>query len=223
MVPNNPSERSKDGILRFLTPDIGYADLYILESSQVDSMFNLFKNTKAIVFDMRGYPKGTARSIATRLTDKKDVIEIKITRLDRDFPLIKAYQSEILETETWTSFMQPLPDPPTNKSQYKGKTVMIMDEGTQSQAEYTGMVFYAANGTKFIGSQTAGANGDITNFLIPGGMNMVFSGMTISYPNGKQMQRIGLIPDVPVRPTIKGIQAGRDEVLEAASRYVQKN
>jgi len=38
--------------------------------------------------------------------------------------------------------------------------------------------------------------------------------------DGKPTQRIGIIPDVEVRPTIAGIRAGRDEVLEAAVRQI---
>ena len=34
------------------------------------------------------------------------------------------------------------------------------------------IVFRAANGTLFIGSRTAGANGDVTNFTIPGNITM---------------------------------------------------
>jgi hypothetical protein len=30
------------------------------------------------------------------------------------------------------------------------------------------------------------------------------------------------VPDIEVKPTIKGIQEGRDEVLEAAVAYVQR-
>jgi hypothetical protein len=38
----------------------------------------------------------------------------------------------------------------------------------------------------------------------------------------KQLQRVGLVPDVEVRPTIAGIRAGRDEVLERAVSYLEK-
>ena len=52
---------------------------------------------------------------------------------------------------------------------------MLIDERTQSQAEHTGLFFEAANQTKFIGSQTAGANGDVTRFKIPGNVTLSFS------------------------------------------------
>jgi hypothetical protein len=33
--------------------------------------------------------------------------------------------------------------------------------------------------------------------------------------------QLGLQPDILVRPTIKGIQAGKDEVLERAVKFIQ--
>ena len=121
-------------------------------------MFEMFKSTKAIVFDMRGYPKGTAWAIAPRLTDKKNVPAAKFTRLETIAPKIPSLSGEDDNAETWTSFIQNIPNPSPDKRPYKGKTVMLIDEDTQSQAEHTGLFLRAANGTQFIGSQTAGAS-----------------------------------------------------------------
>jgi len=37
------------------------------------------------------------------------------------------------------------------------------------------------------------------------------------------MQRTGVIPDIEVYPTMDDIMAGKDEVLEAAIRYLNSN
>ena len=42
-----------------------------LTPAQVAPMFEAFKATKGIVFDMRGYPQGTAWAIAPRLNTRK--------------------------------------------------------------------------------------------------------------------------------------------------------
>jgi C-terminal processing protease CtpA/Prc len=97
---------------------------------------------------------------------------------------------------------------------------MLVDERTVSQAEHTGLFLEAANGTTFIGSPTMGANGDVTVFALPGGLTMSFSGHDVRHADGRQLQRVGLEPQVVVTPTIAGIRAGRDEVLEAGARYV---
>ena len=48
----------------------------------------------------------------------------------------------------------------------------------------------------------------------------VVSGIGVFYPDKRPTQHIGIVPDVVVRPTIAGIRAGRDEVLEGALRQI---
>ena len=99
---------------------------------------------------------------------------------------------------------------------------MLIDERAISQSEHSGLFYRAANGTVFIGSPTTGANGDVTFFFAPGGIRINFSGHDVRWPDGKQLQRVGLLPDIEVRPTIEGIRGGRDEVLERAIAYVEQ-
>ena len=97
---------------------------------------------------------------------------------------------------------------------------MLIDERAVSHAETTGLFLEAANGTKFIGSATAGANGDVRTLPVPGGIRIVYSGVGVRHADGRQLQRIGLVPDLEVKPTIRGIREGRDEVLEKALEYL---
>jgi C-terminal processing protease CtpA/Prc len=93
---------------------------------------------------------------------------------------------------------------------------MLIDDRAISQAEYSGMMFKTANGTRFVGSPTDGADGDVSYFFAPGSILIYFTGADVRWADGSQQQRIGLIPDVAVAPTIAGIRAGTDEVLERA-------
>jgi C-terminal processing protease CtpA/Prc len=203
-------------ILRLLPGNVGYADLDRLTVPMVDSMFDLFKDTRAIIFDMRGYPNGTAWVIAPRLTERDHVPAARFTRpmpMRPDGP-----NGELAESWTLDEFVQRLPQ--TDQPRYRGRTVMLIDEYAISQAEHTGLFFKAANGTTFIGSPTMGANGDVTNFNVPGGIQVWFTGQGVSYPDGRQLQRVGLLPDVEAHPTIRGIREGRDEILERALEYL---
>jgi C-terminal processing protease CtpA/Prc len=103
---------------------------------------------------------------------------------------------------------------------YPGKIVILIDEVSQSQAEYTTMAFRAGRGARVVGSTTAGADGNVSAIPLPGGMRSMISGIGVFYPDKRPTQRIGIIPDVEVRPTIPGIRAGRDEVLEAGIREI---
>ncbi len=200
-------------VFRSLTPAIGYVDLERLADAQVDAMFERFKDTAAIIMDMRGYPQGTAWSIAPRLAEKPAPVAAQFRR--------NVVSPDLVEDSELTTMLFEQRIPTTDEPRYKGKTVMLIDERAMSQAEHSGLFYRAANGTVFIGSPTQGVDGDTTSFTAPGGIRIGFSGQDIRWPDGRQLQRVGLIPDIEVRPTIAGIQAGRDEVLERAVAYIE--
>ena len=49
----------------------------------------------------------------------------------------------------------------------------------------------------------------------------MITGYGVFYPDGKQTQRVGIVPDLEIYPTIKGIKDGKDEVLEKAIEMIQ--
>jgi C-terminal processing protease CtpA/Prc len=57
--------------------------------------------------------------------------------------------------------------------------------------------------------------------FLPGGMATYISGLGVYYPDKKPTQGIGIVPDIEVKPTIKGIAEGKDEVLEKAIQYIR--
>ena len=103
---------------------------------------------------------------------------------------------------------------------YPGKVAILVDEVTQSRSEYTTMAFRSAPGAVVVGSTTAGADGNYSEVLLPGGLHTGISGLGVFTPERGQTQRVGVAVDLEVRPTVEGIAAGRDEVLEAALRAI---
>ena len=192
-------------VMRMLPGNVGYADLSLLTPAMVDSMFAMFRNTKGIILDDRGYPQGTAWSIAPRLS----AAPVAAAAFQR--PLVMSPDSS-----AWSTYAFIQSTPPGSQWVYHGKTILLVDERTISQAEHTGLFFEAANKTTIVGSPTMGANGDVTTVALVGGMYATFTGHDVRHADGRRLQRIGLQPDVVVRPTLAGIRAGRDEVLERA-------
>ena len=208
-----PHWRTGD-VVRILDGNVGYVDLDRLERGEVDAMFDKLMGTRAIIFDMRGYPNGTAWPIAPRLN---------VRGVEFAAAFQRAYVSgEPMEGPERFQFLQALPPNVGHKPLYRGKTFMLVDERTISQAEHTGLFFEAAAGTTFVGSQTAGANGDVTDVTLPGGLDMTFTGHDVRHVDGRQLQRVGLPIDVRVTPTLAGLRAGRDEVLERALELARK-
>ena len=204
----NRGRAQRDGaVVRVLEGGIGYVDLDRLERGDVSGAFEQLKHTNGMVFDMRGYPRGTGPLIVERINRRGDAISAMF------------YTPVVMGGWTMTSHhtIQRLA---ASTAMYTKPTAMLIDERTMSQAEWTGMLLKAANGTAWIGSPTVGANGQVATFPLPGGLTFTFTGSDTRHPDGSQLQRIGLQPDLEVRPTIAGIRAGRDEVLERALRFL---
>lgn len=195
---------------KVLDGNIGYINLVALESTEIDAAMEAMAKTRALIFDDRGYPKGTAFTIAPML-------DVKHARLVAQFyePVVRAGADV-----TKTYFEQRLES--TSRPVYAQPTAMLIDDQAISQSEHSGLLFEATAGTTFIGSPTLGANGDITSIHLPGGLRFVFSGTDVRHADGRQLQGLGLQPDVPVRPTIAGLRAGKDEVLDAALAHFKK-
>jgi C-terminal processing protease CtpA/Prc len=202
-------------IIQLLPSGFGYVDLARLPAGDDDKIFDTIKNTPAVIFDMRGYPNGTAWSIAPRLTEKKNVVAALFSR-----PLLEGKSMsdpDYADTASY-SFAQKLPE--SKGDVYRGKVVMLINEAAISQAEHTCMFFEAATDVTFIGTPTAGANGDVTFMVLPGNLQVSFSGHDVRHADGRQLQRVGIQPTIRVAPTIRGIVEGRDEILERAIKYL---
>jgi C-terminal processing protease CtpA/Prc len=206
----------KTPIYQVLPNGYGYIDLARLPAAEAQKAMDAVMNTPGLIFDMRGYPNGTAWEIGPRLSQKKN---FTVAQFRRPFQVATAFDDEGLEGSAPDySFEQKMPSP--RGAIYKGKVVMLINEDAISQSEHTCLFFEAATNVTFIGSATDGANGDVTNLVLPGGIYVGFSGHDVRHADGRQLQRVGIQPHIKVEPTPKGIREGRDEVLEAAVKYL---
>jgi C-terminal processing protease CtpA/Prc len=207
----NSTTSEPEPVWKKMGDKLGYVDFGRLEVAQIDSMFLDLSNTDAIIIDNRSYPRGTVWALINHLTDKP-VKSARGTTIIADSP---TPGSETVQGQIWEL-------PITPKPQYKGRLIILVNEVTQSQAEYSCMVMQAASKKiTIIGSQTAGADGDVTGILLPGGIRTSFSGHGVYYPDGRPTQGIGIVPDITIKPTISGIKAGKDEVLDRAILFAR--
>lgn len=189
---------------RMVADGVGLIDLTTLNSAEVAPAMEKLKSTSAIVFDLRGYPNGTAWPLAPYVNVKGATQWARFGRRH-----VSGYAGA-----TRREFIQEIPE--GNVPRYQGKVIVLIDERAISQSEHTGLMFEVTCGATFVGSPTAGANGDVTRMVLPGGIQLMFTGHDVRHADGRQLQRMGLQPHVAVRPTLAGLRAGRDEVLERA-------
>lgn len=184
---------------------IGYINIGAIKVEDVKEIFQNLQNTDAIIFDVRHYPNLTLREISKYLLPKTTTYYNWI-KADTQYPG-KFYEEKAEIGQN-------------NPNYYKGKVIALVNEKTQSQAETLTMMLKQHPNATIIGSPTAGANGNVVRLEI-NGIKTMYSGLGAFYPDGRETQRIGILPDVEIKPTIKGTIENRDEVLERALEYIK--
>jgi hypothetical protein len=194
---------------KMLSGNIGYISLANIQKEDLKIIEETMKDTKGIIVDIRNYPSTfVVFSLGSFLSPKGTAftkISIPILNNPGEFEF-----SKYVRIGT------------TEKNRYKGKVAILVNEISQSQAEYTAMALSASPNSVVIGSTTAGADGNVSKILLPGYLGTYISGLGIFYPDGKPTQRVGILPDIEVKPTIKGIREGRDELMEKAIEVINE-
>jgi C-terminal processing protease CtpA/Prc len=191
---------------RLLSKDVAYLKLSTVKLDQAAKYVESAAGTKGLIVDIRNYPSEFV------------VFALGSLFVDQQTDFVRFTQGDLSNPGAF-HWGVPLSLPP-QQPHYPGKVVILVDELSQSQAEYTTMALRSSPRAEVIGSTTAGADGNVSAIPLPGGIRSMISGIGIFYPDKKPTQRIGIIPDREVKPTVAGIRAGRDEVLEAAIREI---
>ena len=205
-----PAEKpaAADSTYRFLTPDVGYLDMARLSYEQTLAAMKTFAHTKGIVVDQRNYPAPVFAVLAAHFATHPVPFDTFIQR-DQSCPGRFLWQPA-------DSVQHGLPVP------YAGRVVVLVNEKSRSLAEFTAMACRATPNCLLLGSQTAGADGNTSKIILPGGLNTLMTGIGIYYPDRGETQQVGLRLDVTLRPTVAGIRAGRDELRNRAVELIQR-
>ncbi|MBD3221623.1 hypothetical protein GF314_10310 [bacterium] len=191
---------------QLLSPDVAYVKLSSVAIDEVPSYIERAEGTRGMVVDIRNYPSEfMVFSLAPRFIDEPTPFA-RFTGSDHANP------GAFLFTPPRTL--------PVARPGYPGKVAILVDERSISSSEYTAMAMRCGPRAVVVGSTTAGADGNVSRITLPGGLQTMISGIGVFYPDRTPTQRVGIVPDIEARPTIAGIVAGRDEVLEAAVRHI---
>lgn len=192
---------------KLINNDIGYINLETLQEKDIPVIKQRFKHTKGIVIDIRNYPPGFVINLLCPYFTKGVTSYLRYTQANINNP----GESDYLP---YLGLLN------QSEDHYPEKLVILVNEETQSRAECMAMAFQAGDNTTVVGSTTAGALGNPTLVILPGIIGTQFTGNMIHYPDGKDPERIGIIPDVTIQPTIRGIREERDELLEKAIEVI---
>lgn len=190
-----------------IVPDISYLYSGKFKNSYLFKLWEDIKSSKGLIIDLRCYP------------EEFMVYSFGALLVPQPTLFCKAIIADIKNPGRFI-FTYPGTIGNVNPFYYKGKVVILVNEETQSQAEFTAMAFRMAPNAVVIGSTTSGADGDVSIIRLPGNLQTLISGIGILNPDGSETQRVGIIPDMEICPTIEGIKSGRDELLEKAIEII---
>jgi C-terminal processing protease CtpA/Prc len=202
-----PLLRDRPGeTFQLLSAEVAYLKLSSIRVQDIAEYLERASGTRGLVIDIRNYPSEfVVFALGARLVQQPTSFA-RFTVADLDSP----------GAFSWTPPLELQPALPG----YPGKVAILVDEVSISQSEYTAMALRAGPQAVVIGSTTAGADGNVSPIPLPGGLRTIISGIGVFYPDKTPTQRVGIIPDIVVTPTIEGIREGRDEVLEEALRHI---
>lgn len=199
----------------FQLDDKVYFEFSSFKGAEIPALMEKYRNAKGMVFDLRGYNyDGSLLKVFDYLLSKPVLYGIK-TQPDFSQPGKFCFVDNIVNKE-YKFAGKDNPDP------YKGQVVVLINEHTQSAEEMWAMIFKKIPNVIFVGSQTAGADGNKTSIKLTNGHILIFSGLGIYYPDGGETQRIGIKPDVVVRPTIQSIRNKEDLLLWKAFDIIDR-
>ena len=194
-----------------INDNIGYIYPGTLKKGEINEIMDKFLSKKGLIVDMRCYPSDfIVFSLSNYLLNEK-----------KDF--VKFTTGSVKTPGLFTMRGGEEAAGGSNRDYYKGKLVILINEDTQSNAEYTTMALRVTPNATVVGSTTAGADGNVSAIYLPGGIFTYISGIGVLNPDRSETQRVGIIPDVKMEPTVNGIRDGKDELLDKAIELINNN
>ena len=189
---------------------IGYINISNLTCKDEQDLENFLASCDKLIIDLRSYP--AEYDVLHKLlptfffSQAREAAEVLLPQAHRPGGFIRTTVSTRKTSDS--------------DKLYKGKVVLLVNAHSQSMSEYFTMFLQTIPGSVTVGSQTAGADGDVTRIQLPYA-SFNITGAGICYPDGTNAQRNGVKIDKVVEPSAEGMIRGVDEQLQAAIDYLQ--
>lgn len=188
---------------------IYYLNLDVISMEDIEKLLPELEKAKSIICDLRGFPNRNSSFLSHLLTQTDTRKWMYIPQI-----IYPDYEKVTFSARGW--HLEP------KKPHLKAKIVFITDGSTIGYAESVMGYIEGYRLATIVGEPTAGTNGNINRFNLPGGYRITWTGMKVLKHDGSPHHGVGITPDIPVKRTIKGVRAGRDEFLEKAVQIARK-
>jgi hypothetical protein len=207
----SPSAAQRVEKIAEVSPGVTYMDLGRITDADFAAALPQLERARAIIFDMRGYPRQVnTPEIFRHLTDST------IHSAHFEAPVIT--MPDFRDVGYLDGAWNVAPAAP----RLSARVVFLSGGGAISYAESTLGIVEAYRLGDIVGEASAGTNGNVNPFMLPGGYTIAWTGMLVQKRDGTPHHGVGIRPTVPASPTVAGLRAGRDEVLERAIALVTR-
>lgn len=209
---NNPI---KNGLME--GENIGYIDPSKLKEGELEELMWDFRDTKGLIVDLRHYPSVFIVYPLSEYINPESRVFSEITLPNPALPgafYVKEMKAGKGNYNEKVKESTPIYD-------YQGRVILLMDERSISQTEFTLMALRQAPKATVIGSPSIGADGNVILVNLPGEVVFAYSGLGVYTPEGGQTQQIGLKPDIECYQTAAAIREGRDTLIEKAIELIR--
>jgi C-terminal processing protease CtpA/Prc len=192
-----------------VAPGIVYVDIGRISDDDWKGALDRLAKAKGIVFDFRGYPSLSPIFLQNLTSQPIESAQWRIPVITRP-----DHEGWTFAPSHWT--LEPL------APRLTARIAFVTDGRAISYAESCmGIVEHYKLGA-IVGAPTAGTNGNINPFTLPGGYHVTWTGMQVLKNDGSRHHGVGILPTVPVSRTIPGVAAEKDEMLQRAIEVVSK-
>jgi C-terminal processing protease CtpA/Prc len=187
-----------------------YVDLDRITEEEFRQAVPKLAKATGIIFDLRGYPRRSGLAAINHLIDKP------VNSGRWHIPIVTHPDRKNMQFafSDWKVFPQP--------PRFKARVAFVTDGRAISAAETFLGIIEKHRLADIVGAPTAGTNGNINPFTVPGGYRITWTGMKVLKQDGARHHGVGVLPTVTARRTLRGVAAGRDEQLERAIELVSK-
>lgn len=201
---------------QLIDDNIGYINLKTISKEDIKNAFEAFSNTDGIIIDLRNYPKNIRGSDITKYTypDRKEFIKVLSPLKDR--PSLAGFGKPSISL-----IIDPFKSGGKNSKYYNKKIILLVDQTTQSMAEFVGMAIQASPNCITVGENTAGSVMNIAIYKLPDGTEFRFTTMGAFYPDGTGVQRKGLKIDHYVNETTSNF--AQDQYIIKGIELIKSN
>lgn len=203
------------GLKDSLINNIPYLNLANVSKKEIELFIKKHFEKKSMIVDLRNYPKADPKVVFAKylLRERTKFADIRLMDVYNPGRFRRMKKDSSIWDYSWIGSR--------NKNTYKGKVILLVDASTISHAEFTAMAMQVMPQVTVIGSQTGGANGNVTTLELPGNFITTMSGMGVWYPDATQSQRKGIRIDVPVDQMSFKNLTSEDLIFQKALEYAK--